>query len=1041
MRPVRLAPFALVLVWLPSTGEQSAEQVDFQRQIRPILSENCFTCHGPDDGSRKAKLRLDVREDALKGGVSGEPAIVPYKPYASVLLRRITSADANEVMPPPKTKKKLSAQQVELLRKWIETGADYKMHWAFVAPRRPTLPLSIAQADRGQASSWIRNPLDEFVFARLEREGLKPSPGANRETLLRRLSLDLIGLPPTIEEIDAFLADPAPNAYEKQVERLLKSPHYGERWARHWLDAARYADSDGFEKDKPRSVWMYRDWVVAALNRDLPYSQFIIEQIAGDLLPNATQDQLVATGFLRNSMINEEGGIDPEQFRMEAMFDRMDAIGKGILGLGISCCQCHNHKFDPITQEDYYRMFAYLNDTHEANIAVYTPEEQMQRAEMFRKIREIEADLKHRTPDWAERMAKWEESVRHDQPEWTIVKVQNAGDNSQRYVYHDDGSQTAWGYAPTKWSSQFSGKTDAKKITAFRLEMLTDPNLPLGGPGRSPLGLFALSEFAVEVADPSKPEQKTKVKLASATTDFANEERPLEPMFHDKTDKKRVTGPVAFAIDGKDDTAWGIDAGPGRRNVDRKAVFVAEKLIEMPDGAVLTFHLKQNHGGWNSDDNQNNNLGRFRFSVTSAEYPVADPLPKRVRELLTVEPAQRTQAQIDTIFSYWRTTVAEWKDVNTRIEELWKQHPAGAAQLTMLARERPRQSFLLKRGDFLKPEKAVQPGVPGVLHPLPADAPLNRLGFARWLVSKNAPTTARSIVNRVWQAYFGVGLVSTSEDLGVQSEPPTHPELLDWLAVELMENGWSLKHLHRLIVGSATYRQSSHVSAELLRKDAANRFLARGPRLRVDGELVRDIALTASGLLNPKVGGPPVYPPAPEFLFKPPASYGPKTWIEDKGENRYRRALYTFRFRSVPYPVLTNFDTPNGDASCVRRVRSNTPLQALTTLNETIFLECARALALKTLAEGGSADRDRLVFAFRRCTGRIPADAETKVLLAFLEKEMTKFSAADAKPWELAANDPAKPPELPPGVTPAQAAAWTAVARLLLNLDETITKE
>jgi hypothetical protein len=449
----------------------------------------------------------------------------------------------------------------------------------------------------------------------------------------------------------------------------------------------------------------------------------------------------------------------------------------------------------------------------------------------------------------------------------------------------------------------------------------------------------------------------------------------------------------------------------------------------------------QMHGGWNSDDNQNNNLGRFRFSVTDAENPVADPLPKRVRDIFALPPDARTPAQTDAVFANWRTTVAEWKDANAEIEGLWKQHPVGAAQLTMAARQTPRQTFVLTRGDFLKPDRPVKPGVPAALHPLPADAEPNRLGLAKWLVSRDSPTTARAFVNRVWQAYFGTGLVATSEDLGTQGEPPSHTELLDWLAVEFMEKGWSVKHLHRLIVTSAAYRQSSKVTPDLLKKDPANRLLARGPRFRVEGEVVRDIALAAGGLLNPKLGGPPVYPPAPEFLFKPPASYGPKTWVEDKGEERYRRALYTFRFRSVPYPVLTNFDTPNGDASCVRRARSNTPLQALTTLNEPLFLECARGLAQKTLADGGTTDRDRATYAFRRCTGRTPAAKELDVLLAFLAKQTEKFSAMDAKPWELAANDPAHPPKLPDGVSPAQAAAWMALARLLLNLDETITKE
>src|SRR4051794_20747846 len=519
--------------------------VDFQRDVRPILSDLCFKCHGPDDGARKGKLRLDRREDAIKGGRNG-PAFVPGKPDASELIKRITSEDESDVMPPPSTKKKLSAAQVRILRQWISEGATYQVHWAYVAPRRPALP-TVKRAD------WARNPIDLFVLARLEKEGLSPSPTASPETLLRRLSLDLIGLPPALAQADAFLADGSADAYERLVERFLGDPRYGERWGRHWLDAARYADSDGYEEDKPRSVWAYRDWVVRALNRDLPYDRFILEQIAGDLLPDAGQDERVATGFLRNSMINEEGGIDPEQFRMEAMFDRMDALGKGVLGLTLACAQCHSHKFDPITQEDYYRLFAYLNDTHEANIAVYSLAEQRKRAELLRQIRDIEGGLKHRSPDWEKRLAEWEERTRKDELPWQVVKVENAGDNSQRYVYHDDGSQTAGGYAPTKWTSQFVGRTDAKKITGFRLELLTDLELPLGGPGRSPLGLFALTEFMVEIADPNKPNEKKRVKLVSATADFGNETKPLEPMFvDDRSGKKRVTGPVSYAIDGND---------------------------------------------------------------------------------------------------------------------------------------------------------------------------------------------------------------------------------------------------------------------------------------------------------------------------------------------------------------------------------------------------------------------------------------------------------------------------------------------------------
>jgi mono/diheme cytochrome c family protein len=1032
----------ILLSWTlsPAADKQS---VDFARDVQPIFKGRCYSCH--DARKHKSGLRLDVKTSALRGGESGKPAIVPGDSKKSELVRRVTSDDKDETM--PQAGERLSAAQIQLLRDWIDAGAvwpdalagddsDGKKHWAFRAPVRPPLPAV-------HNAKWVGNPLDRFVLARLEKERLKPSPEADRVALLRRLSLDLLGLPPTIEEVDAFVADKSEQAYEKVVERLLASPHYGERWGRHWLDAARYADSDGFEKDKSRQVWFYRDWVIGALNRDLPYNQFIVEQIAGDLLPDATQEQRVATGFLRNSMINEEGGVDPEQFRMEAMFDRMDAIGKSILGLTIQCTQCHNHKFDPLTQAEYYKMFAFLNNDHEANIAAYTPGEQMRRAEIFRDIHAIENELRHRHPDWRKRMHAWEDTVKNNQPKWTVVRpdVDEESTGGQKYLPLPDGSFLAQGYAPTKHTVRMKTKTDVQNITAIRLELLNDPNLPLSGPGRSIHGTGALTEFKMQVAPADNPGKAVPVKFVKATADVNPTEKPLDGIYDDKSGKRRVTGPVSFALDGKDETAWGTDLDPGRRNQPCKAVFLAEKPISHPKGTILTFLLTQNHGGWNSDDNQSHNLGRFRLSITTQPGAEADPLPRRVRDLLAVPRDQRTPAQEGAIFSYWRTTVGEWKDANERIEALWRKHPAGSSQLVLQARTQPRDTHILKRGDFLKPAKSVTPGVPAILHPLPPNAPPTRLTFAKWLVDRRSPTTARALVNRVWQTYFGAGLVTSSEDLGTQSEPPSHPELLDWLAVEFMDGGWSLKKLHKQIVCSATYRQSSRLTPEMRARDPYNRLLARGPRFRVEGEIVRDIALSASGLLNPAVGGRSVFPPLPAFLLQPPVSYGPKIWPEDKGPNRYRRGLYTFRYRSVPYPMLQTFDAPNGDASCVRRARSNTPLQALMTLNEPVFLDCARALALRTLNDGGATDAERIVYAFRRCVARTPTADEKAEVLKLLSKQHERFARPGAKPWALAANDPAHPPSLPKGVTPAQAAAWTVVSRALLNLDETITKE
>lgn len=1041
---------AALCAWL-GIADPAWAAADFRGDVQPILSARCFECHGA--AKQKAGLRLDQKSSALRGGESGKPVVVAGQPGESPLFQRVTSSDADQVMPPKG--ERLSTAQIALIRSWIEEGAAWPddaptasraaSHWAFKAPTRPQPP---AVKDR----RWARNAIDAFVLKRLEQERLRPSSEADRVTLIRRLSLDLIGLPPSVAEVDAFVKDRRADAYDALVERLLASPHYGERWGRHWLDAARYADSDGFEKDKPRFIWKYRDYVIDALNRDLPYDQFVIEQIAGDLLPGATQDQIVATGFLRNAMLNEEGGVDPEQFRTDGLFDRMDAIGKSVLGLTIQCCQCHDHKYDPMTQEEYYRMFAFLNNDHESFAVAYSPEEQRRAADLRRQMRDVEEALRHANPGWEERMARWEESVRDNQPEWVVVSCINAGDNGERFYYYTDGSIRAASYAPTQWTAHFRGTNALPSIGAFRLEQLTDPNLPCRGPGRSIWGMAALSEFKVEARDASNPTNKVTVKFVKATADFENAAKLLEPEFQSENRKqkggdKRTYGPVAFAIDGDAETAWGIDAGPGRRNVPRQAVFLPDKPVAFAAGAILDFQLQQNHGGDNSDDNENHNLGRFLLSVSSATNAVADPVPPGVREILRLPRDQRTPLQVATVFSHWRTTVPKFKEANDRIEALWKQWPEGAPTLTLAMRagagpgNERRETRIFKRGDWLKPAKEVSAGTPAFLHPLPASAEANRLTLARWLVDPKSPTTARVLVNRVWQTYFGVGLVETPEDFGLQSPAPSHPELLDWLACEFMEQGWSLKKLHRLIVSSATYRQASRVTPLLYEKDRYNRLLARGSRFRVEGEIVRDVALSASGLLNAAIGGPSVYAPSPRFLYTPPASYGPKVWSEATGPDRYRRGLYTFRFRSVPYPVLQNFDAPNGDFSCVRRQRSNTPLQALTTLNEVLFVECAQALARRTLEQGGGSDDAKIEHAFRSVVSRAPTREEKAELRGLLERQRRRIADGWTNAKELAKLDGDAQRDLPKNTTPTDAAAFTAVARVILNLDEAITRE
>lgn len=1006
--------------------QSAAKEVDFNQDIRPILSDNCFLCHGPAEETREAELRLDQFEFAVVDGA----AIVPSDSRSSEVIARITSDDPDLVMPPPETGKTLSPEQAQLLKQWIDQGAEYEDHWAFQVPVRPRVPKL--------NSDWPRNPIDHFVLRKLTENGLAPSADATRQQLLKRLSLDLTGLPPTAKAIHAVSRLNAPNTFTDFTEAALGSFSFAEHWARWWLDAARYADSDGYEKDKPREVWFYRDWVINAMHSNMPYDQFVVEQIAGDLLPNASQSQIVATGFLRNSMINEEGGADPEQFRVEGMFDRMDAIGKAMLGLTTQCAQCHTHKYDPLSHEEYYQMFAALNDFHEAIMTVYTPKELTAREALFAEIEAVNESLKTAHPDWRKQMGAWERQVLEGGPAWQVLVPTDRPFEGQKFRPLPDGSIISESYAPTKSSSTFKLTTNLEGVTAFRLEALTHPQLPHNGPGRSLLGTGALTEFEVDVAPADNSSKKTRLKFVKATATVNPEKSELLPMYRDRNPEKdeRVTGAIDFAIDGNKKTAWTTDSGPGRRNVDHQAIFVLDRPVDVEGDLLVSIRPIMNHGGWNSDDNQNYLLGRYRFAVTTDSHAAKDLIPESVRDILRVPENRRTDDQRSVAYRYWRNSQSQFAEFNQQIDALWKQHPEGHSQLVARALPKPRKSFVLTRGDFLSPAKEVTAGVPQVFGRLPDSNDPDRLKFARWMVSKQSPTAARAIVNRIWQAYFGIGLVETPEDLGYQSAPPSHPQLLDWLAVELMESDWNLKHIHRLIVTSATYRQSSQVTNKLHQVDPYNRLLARGSRYRVNAEVVRDLALSISGLLNDTVGGPSVYPETPMFLFQPPASYGPKLWDTSKGDDAFRRSLYVHAYRSVPYPPLQMFDAPNGDASCVRRSRSNTPLQALTVLNEAQFVECARAFAGRVLREVSSSDEDRIAHAFQLCTCRQPTAEEVSVLMNLLTETRQRLSSGELKAAALMAiSSRDDQPSL------QEMAAWFAVTRALLNLDETITRE
>jgi len=1021
--------------------EQSAsmQTVDFARDVRPIFERNCSGCHGAERAM--SQLRLDVKRPAMKGGQSGA-VVIPGDSKASRLMRRVLGLGGEQQM--PLGKEPLKPEQIEVLRRWIDEGAvwpegesgkagereiELPKHWAYVKPVRPQLPSV-------EDSNWVRNPIDRFILSGLGKEGLRPSPEADKTTLIRRLSLDLTGLPPTLKEIDDYLADTSPRAYENLVERLLAATHYGERWGRWWLDAARYADTNGFEKDRDRSIWPYRDWVINAFNADKRFDQFIIEQIAGDLLPYATLDQRIATGFLRNSMLNEEGAVDPEQFRVEGLIDRVDAIGKAFLGMTINCAQCHAHKFDPIKHDEYYRFYAFLNQDEEPEIEVPTEAEKKKRAGVLAGVAKIEDELLAKNPGLPERMAEWELKAREDQVDWTALESADViGTNGVKFEELLDRSFIPRGDNPPTVVYYVKAKTDLKNITGFRLELMTDHTLPRGGPGRSTLGMALLSEFTAEAAPAAQPDKWERLTISGATADYA------------------ADNSIKLAIDGNPKTSWSIDAGPGLRNQDRRAVFTPQSPVASYDGGtLLKFTLEQKEfGGGAAERFEAPNIGRFRISLTTAPQPKADPLPPNVRRILSIPAGQRTAEQRREVFRYYRTTVPEFAEANKSATYLMRQWPYAATTLVVTPRPALRETRVFKRGDWKRPGEAVTPGTPSFLHPFPSDAPRNRLGLARWIADKNNPLTARVIVNRVWQQYFGQGLVVSPEDFGMRCETPSHPELLDWLAVEFRDGAtgrqgdraedrdsqWGLKRIHKLIVMSATYRQSSDIGPESLRADPTNRLLGRAPRLRVEAEVVRDIALRASGLLSLKIGGPSVYPPIPDGAMA--VSFRSRSvWETSKGEDKYRRGMYTFWKRSVPYPSMSVFDAPNADMSCARRTRSNSPLQALTTMNDAAFMEAAQSLALRVWKEGGADERAKMIYGFRLCTGRRPDEYELNRLLALLRKQQERFAGDTAAAVYVSSPDLNN---LPSGVDLHKLAQWTIVARVLLNLDETITRQ
>jgi uncharacterized protein DUF1553/uncharacterized protein DUF1549/cytochrome c len=1023
----------------PAPGPQTAvAPIDFVRDIQPILQNTCYECHGPK--KTKADLRLDSPAGIMKGGETGA-IIVAGNSERSLIVRRVLGLDDEDRM--PKDGDPLPAAQIALIRAWIDQGAVWpggaagagasaepepaSQHWAYRRPKRPAHP-------EVRNAAWVRTPIDAFVLARLEKEGLSPSAEAPLEILVRRASLDLIGLPPSPQEVDEVLADTAKDgkdvAYARLVDRLLASPHYGERWARPWLDLARYADSHGFEKDLPRVMWKYRDWVIDALNRDLPFDQFTIEQIAGDMLPNATPDQLIASGFHRNAMTNEEGGVDPEESRYEMLVDRVNTTATVWLGSTLGCAQCHNHKYDPFSQKDYYRMMAFFQNTDydgqkfgdgtryfEPSIDVPTPEQEAKRKTIQAEIDRLNEQVKTPTAALDRAQTTWEQAMRLESSiRWKVLTPKNlAASGDVILTAAADGSVMATGANPAEASYTIETVAALPRVTAIRLEALPDPSLPKGGPGRDRYGNFQLNGFEVEALGASLAIKAIRADDSSGGASFDT--------FFPKALSRDVYAP----------RGWRIDASREETRLPRQIVFTLDRPVVAAAGLPLRIRLKYQGAAVGQA------LGRFRLSVTSTATPQrVVEIPARLRPILAIASADRTEQQRKDLATFYRSVAVSLKPARDRIATLQKDLkalgiPTALVMRERVAYERP-SAYVRRRGSFMDKGERVYADVPAALHPLAENQMPNRLGLAHWIVDRENPLTARVAVNRAWEQFFGRGLVETSEDFGTQGAPPSHPELLDWLATELVEQEWHTKAIHKAIVLSAAYRQSSAATPSLEERDPYNRLIARGPRFRMEAEMVRDAVLTVSGLLSRKIGGPSVFPPQPDGIWDIP--YSSEKWIPSDGEDRYRRGLYVFIRRSATYPSFMTFDATSREHTTVRRVRTNTPLQALTALNDEAYFEAARALAGRVLRERATASRaDRATYAFRLIATRTPKPDEVERIVASYTRQLERFRkdpAAAARTIKGSAIE---------GVDSVEHAAWTLVANALLNLDETLTKE
>lgn len=1004
----------------------------FSRNVLPLLSENCFQCHGPDEANREAGLRLDTKDGVFAEGDSGVHAVVAGKPDESELIQRIISDDPDLLMPPPDSGKALSAEQIQLMKDWVTQGAEWSGHWAFQKPVSPTAPKPVP--------NWqVENPVDLFIQKRVQAAGLTPSARADKETLIRRVTLDLTGLPPTVKEIDDFLADRSPAAFEKVVDRLLGSIAYGEHMTRIWLDSARYADTHGLHLDNERSIWPYRDWVINAFHDNMPFDQFTIEQIAGDLMPEPTLSQRVATGFNRCNVTTSEGGSIDDEYYVRYAVDRVETTSTVWLGLTSGCAACHDHKFDPLTQKEFYQLFSYFFSLTERAmdgngmlpppvVKVPSPGQVTSKAkyqtevtEIKKQIADLLADIKYADPLPDAKLGELQEgeAVWFDDSLPAGAKPQGNGPEPWRFVSGPDH--------PVRGENS-SVRTGDGLTQHFFTD--ANPKLTVGTPGKL---------FTYVYLDPKNPPETIQLQFNDGSWDHR--------------------------------AYWGADKGHGAGRKDA-ANFRAGELPETGkwvrlevDAASVGLKPESQLNGWAFtqfggtvhwdaagtvsvaplDDQQSASLNlwqQYRKKVT------APPLPGDIQKTLDVETEKRTEDQKKKLITYFVQQVSpqhsatfadpmkRQKDLEKQLAELEKAIPA---TLVMEDRKDPRQAHVLERGEYTEKREPVSSAVPEWIAPLPKDAPSNRLGLAQWLVSPENPLTARVTVNRFWQHFFGIGLVRTSEDFGIQGEQPTHPELLDWLAVHFVESGWNVKQFHKMLIMSTTYQQSSHVSPELLTADPENRLLARGPRFRLDAEVIRDSALAVSGLLVNTIGGKSVRPYQPAGLWKPVGFGGSNTsvFVQDKGSKLYRRSMYTFWKRTSPPPSMATFDAPDRETCQVRRARTNTPLQSLVLMNDVQFFEAARKFAERVMTEGGTEPQERLIHAYRMIVSRRPDNEESESLLQLLQVYTQEFRAdPEAAEKLLSTGESARNSAL----DASELGAWTMITHLLLNLSETVTK-